>query len=35
MRRDPILARLIKRHGACGLAAAQRADHFKKKRGAR
>jgi len=28
MRRDPILARLIKRHGACGLAAAQRADHF-------
>jgi DNA-3-methyladenine glycosylase II len=28
MRRDPVLAVLIKRHGPCGLAAAQRADHF-------
>lgn len=28
LRRDPILAALIRRHGACGLAAAQRADHF-------
>jgi len=28
MRRDPVLARLIKFHGPCGLAAAQRADHF-------
>ena len=28
IRRDPILAALIKRHGACGLAAAQRADHL-------
>jgi DNA-3-methyladenine glycosylase II len=28
LRRDPILAALIKRHGPCGLAAAQRADHF-------
>jgi len=28
MRRDPVLARLIKVHGPCGLAAAQRADHF-------
>ncbi len=28
MRRDPVLARLIKTHGPCGLAAAQRADHF-------
>src|SRR5512139_3924974 len=28
MRRDPVLARLIKAHGPCGLAAAQRADHF-------
>jgi DNA-3-methyladenine glycosylase II len=28
MRRDPVLARLIRRHGPCGLAAAQRADHF-------
>jgi len=28
MRRDPVLAALIKRHGACGLAAAQRADHL-------
>ncbi len=28
MRRDPVLAQLIKKHGACGLAAAQRADHF-------
>jgi len=28
MRRDPVLARLIKAYGACGLAAAQRADHF-------
>ena len=27
-RRDPILSALIKRHGPCGLAAAQRADHF-------
>lgn len=27
-RRDPVLCALIKRHGACGLAAAQRADHF-------
>lgn len=28
MRHDPVLARLIKTHGPCGLAAAQRADHF-------
>lgn len=28
MRRDPVLAQLIKKHGPCGLAAAQRADHF-------
>jgi DNA-3-methyladenine glycosylase II len=28
MRRDPVLAAIIKRYGACGLAAAQRADHF-------
>ena len=28
MRRDPVLAALIRKHGACGLAAAQRADHF-------
>jgi DNA-3-methyladenine glycosylase II len=28
VRRDPILAALIRRHGLCGLAAAQRADHF-------
>jgi DNA-3-methyladenine glycosylase II len=28
LRRDPILASLIRRHGPCGLAAAQRADHF-------
>jgi DNA-3-methyladenine glycosylase II len=28
MRRDPVLARLIKLYGPCGLAAAQRADHF-------
>ncbi len=28
LRRDPMLAALIKKHGACGLAAAQRADHF-------
>ena len=28
LRRDPVLAALIKKHGACGLAAAQRADHF-------
>ena len=27
-RRDPVLAAVIKKHGACGLAAAQRADHF-------
>ena len=27
-RRDPILSALIKQHGPCGLAAAQRADHF-------
>ena len=26
--RDPVLAPLIRRHGPCGLAAAQRADHF-------
>jgi DNA-3-methyladenine glycosylase II len=28
LRRDPVLATLIRRHGSCGLAAAQRADHF-------
>ena len=28
LRRDPVLAGLIKKHGACGLASAQRADHF-------
>jgi DNA-3-methyladenine glycosylase II len=28
LRRDPILAAIIKRHGPCGLAAAQRADHL-------
>jgi DNA-3-methyladenine glycosylase II len=28
LRRDPVLAALIRKHGACGLAAAQRADHF-------
>ena len=28
MRGDPVLAALIKQHGACGLAAAQRTDHF-------
>jgi DNA-3-methyladenine glycosylase II len=28
LRRDPLLAAVIRRHGACGLAAAQRADHF-------
>jgi DNA-3-methyladenine glycosylase II len=28
LRRDPVLAELIRRHGPCGLAAAQRADHF-------
>ena len=28
LRRDPVLAAVIKKHGACGLAAAQRADHF-------
>ncbi|MEP6918709.1 MAG: hypothetical protein ABJC89_23925, partial [Acidobacteriota bacterium] len=28
LRRDPVLAALIKKHGPCGLAAAQRADHF-------
>jgi DNA-3-methyladenine glycosylase II len=28
MRRDPVLGALIREHGACGLAAAQRADHF-------
>jgi DNA-3-methyladenine glycosylase II len=28
VRRDPILAALIRRQGPCGLAAAQRADHF-------
>ncbi len=27
-RRDPVIGALIKKHGACGLAAAQRADHF-------
>jgi DNA-3-methyladenine glycosylase II len=28
MRRDPVIATLIRRHGACGLASAQRADPF-------
>jgi DNA-3-methyladenine glycosylase II len=28
LRRDPIIAALIRRHGPCGLAAAQRSDHF-------
>jgi DNA-3-methyladenine glycosylase II len=28
LRRDPILAALIRQHGPCGLAQAQRADHF-------
>jgi DNA-3-methyladenine glycosylase II len=28
LRRDPVLAALIRRQGPCGLAAAQRADHF-------
>ena len=28
LRRDPILAALIREYGPCGLAAAQRADHF-------
>jgi len=28
VRRDPVLAALIRKHGACGLAAAQRSDHF-------
>jgi DNA-3-methyladenine glycosylase II len=28
LRRDPVLAAIIKRHGPCGLAAAQRADHL-------
>jgi DNA-3-methyladenine glycosylase II len=28
LRRDPVLATLIRKHGPCGLAAAQRADHF-------
>jgi 3-methyladenine DNA glycosylase/8-oxoguanine DNA glycosylase len=28
LRRDPVLATIIRRHGPCGLAAAQRADHF-------
>lgn len=28
LRCDPVLASLIRRHGPCGLAAAQRADHF-------
>jgi DNA-3-methyladenine glycosylase II len=28
LRRDPILAELIRKHGPCGLAAAQRSDHF-------
>jgi DNA-3-methyladenine glycosylase II len=28
LRRDPVLAALIRKHGACGLAAAQRTDHF-------
>ena len=28
VRRDPVLAALIRKHGVCGLAAAQRSDHF-------
>lgn len=28
MRRDPVLAAIIKKHGACGIASVQRADHF-------
>ena len=28
LRRDPVLAALIRKHGECGLAQAQRADHF-------
>ena len=28
LRRDPVLATLIRKHGECGLAKAQRADHF-------
>jgi 3-methyladenine DNA glycosylase/8-oxoguanine DNA glycosylase len=28
LRKDPILAALIRKHGPCGLAAAQRSDHF-------
>lgn len=28
LRRDPMLADIIRRHGPCGLAAAQRPDHF-------
>jgi 3-methyladenine DNA glycosylase/8-oxoguanine DNA glycosylase len=28
LRRDPILAAIIREHGPCGLSAAQRADHF-------
>src|SRR3954449_459585 len=28
MRRDPVLAAVIKQYGPCGLAAAQRSDHF-------
>jgi DNA-3-methyladenine glycosylase II len=28
MRRDPVLAGLIRKHGSCGLAGAQRTDHF-------
>lgn len=28
LRRDPILAAVIRHHGPCGLAAAQRSDHF-------
>ena len=28
LRRDPVLAALIRKHGVCGLASAQRADHF-------
>ena len=28
MRRDPVLGALIRKHGACGLASAQRSDHF-------
>jgi len=28
LRGDPVIAKLIERHGACGLAGAQRGDHF-------